>query len=137
MAYCRFSSLNWRCDVYAYEDCAGGFTTHVARRRVVLPVLPMFNPPVGWAVHRDRSAFTRLRFDLGCRLMLATYRLQFFMLSVMPRRDIGLPFDGETFSDGTARECADRLAGLASLGYVVPQYAIDALLEEAGQDLPS
>src|ERR1044071_191187 len=35
MSYCRFSSLNWSCDVYAYADVAGGYTIHVARSRRV------------------------------------------------------------------------------------------------------
>ena len=46
-------------------------------------------------------------------------------------RKIGLPEDGETFNDATAGDCADRLEYLRALGYQVPQYAIDALREEA------
>lgn len=33
MSYCRWSSNNWDCDVYVYEDVAGGWTIHVAGRR--------------------------------------------------------------------------------------------------------
>lgn len=33
MSYCRFSSDGFNCDVYVYEDCAGGWTTHVAANR--------------------------------------------------------------------------------------------------------
>ena len=52
-------------------------------------------------------------------------------LKLIPMRKIGLPEDGETFNDATAEECADRLEYLRALGYRVPQYAIDALREEA------
>lgn len=34
MSYCRFSSDLWQCDVYVYEDCDGGWTTHVASARL-------------------------------------------------------------------------------------------------------
>lgn len=30
MSYCRFSSEDYQCDVYAYADVAGGYTIHVA-----------------------------------------------------------------------------------------------------------
>jgi hypothetical protein len=35
MSYCRWSSNDFQCDVYVYEDVAGGWTTHVACNRVV------------------------------------------------------------------------------------------------------
>ena len=44
---------------------------------------------------------------------------------------IGLPHDGDSFDDADQEACADRLEYLKGLGYVVPQYAIDALREEA------
>lgn len=46
-------------------------------------------------------------------------------------REIGLPMDGKAFNDETAEACAGRLEALRTLGYRVPQYAIDALREEA------
>ncbi len=36
MSYCRWSSDNTNCDLYCYEDCSGGFTTHVAGFRLRL-----------------------------------------------------------------------------------------------------
>lgn len=44
---------------------------------------------------------------------------------------INLEHAGESFSDDTPRECADRLLELRKIGYHVPQFAIDALIEEA------
>ena len=35
MSYCRFSSDNWKSDVYSWADCDGGYITHVAANRVV------------------------------------------------------------------------------------------------------
>lgn len=51
-------------------------------------------------------------------------------LHLIPLRDIGLPHDGGRFNDDTPGECADTLLMLRSCGYIVPQYAIDALREE-------
>ena len=45
---------------------------------------------------------------------------------------IGLSEDGHTFVDATPGECAARLTWLHSLGYHVPQEAIDDLRAEAG-----
>ena len=43
MSYCRWSSDNWKCDLYCYEDVSGGITTHVAGNRIVgdIPEAPL------------------------------------------------------------------------------------------------
>lgn len=35
MSYCRWSSDDFDCDVYAYEHCDGGWAVHVAGSRYV------------------------------------------------------------------------------------------------------
>jgi hypothetical protein len=30
LSYCRWSSDNFRCELYCYQDTCGGWTTHVA-----------------------------------------------------------------------------------------------------------
>ena len=147
MSYCRFSSLNMMCDVYVYEDVYGGWTTHVARARLVIPPIPsflagrfmpraylwsgaalnnatkMFDYPIIWRKHAFKAL---LRFAAWWQ----TY-IHGGSLKLIPRRKIGLPEDGGTFNDATAEECADRLEYLRALGYRVPQYTIDALREES------
>jgi hypothetical protein len=114
MSYCRFSSDDYQCDVYCYADVCGGFRTHVASVRFVLSgKLP---PPV------DKSDITA---------WLARHRAVTVLVKDCERVDIGLPYDGEVFNDDTAQEAADRLEMLKSTGYNVPQYAIDALRDEA------
>ena len=103
------------CDVYVYEDVAGGWTTHVKGLRVVSPA-----PEYWW------PGITEEEFKE------ALDKHQKFMDSV-ERKPIGLPYDGETFNDPTAKECAERLLFLREVGYNVPQYAIDALLEESDE----
>lgn len=48
--------------------------------------------------------------------------------------DLPPPFANETFNVPTAADCADQLEALRKLGYACPQYAIDALREEALED---
>ena len=146
MSYCRFSSLNMMCDVYVYEDCRGGWTTHVASVRRVIPPIPSFID--GWFLTRawrwsggNWNADTG-EFEYPSRWRKHAYKAwtlfaawwQTYIhggsLKIIPMRKIGLPEDGETFNDATAEDCADRLEYLRALGYRVPQYAIDALREE-------
>ncbi len=35
MSYCRWSSDNFKCDLYCYEYVYGGYVTHVAGRRLI------------------------------------------------------------------------------------------------------
>jgi hypothetical protein len=146
MAYCRWSSMNWRCDVYTYEDVMGGWTTHVAGNRAIFPPIPEL--PFTWLPDLqgewDREA-RRMRYPNRWRALVAavvnrvwmwSHRLNSWSLGLIPRRAIGLPFDGESFNDPTPGECAERLEWLRGLGYKVPQYAIDALkAEEDGAKL--
>jgi hypothetical protein len=118
MSYCRWSSDDYTCDVYVYEDVSSGWTTHVASNRVVWD--DRRPAPVPFDTSSD-EAFKRW-FGRGREVM--------DLLDVMPRREIGLPHDGETFSDDTPGECAETLLMLKSLGYNVPQDAIDALRDE-------
>jgi hypothetical protein len=141
MSYARFSSSNWRSEVYVYEDVSGGWTTHVSAMRRVIPPIP--DLPV-LLVPRFRG-----RWDLDKCCMVYPTRLHSFAawvlygfwafwhskvhmwtVNLFPMRRIRLPYAGETFNHGTPGECADWLLELRSAGYHVPQYAIDALREE-------
>lgn len=118
MSYCRWSSDDFGCDVYVYEDCGGGWTTHVARMRVVGEV-----PKIGQLG------------DVPVAEFMTAHKAQMAFLETAERAPIGLVCDGESFNDDTPGACAERLDMLLGLGYHVPQYAIDALREEqAAQD---
>lgn len=141
MSYCRFSSMNWRCDVYVYEDVSGGWTTHVAGRRRSIPPVP--DLPIGklprfggtWDKASRRVVYPNRLNRLCARLVFGFAdfwhnKVHMASLSLIPLRPIGLPHDGGHFNDDTPEDCAYRLEALRSLGYVVPQYAIDALRRE-------
>lgn len=119
MSYCRFSSDDYQSDVYCYEDCYSGFTTHVASRRYVY----------------DRDALPEVKGEVGSdewkETYFARYEAQMAAVKDAPLVPIGLPHDGAQFTDPDPSSTADRLEMLREAGYVVPQYAIDALREEA------
>jgi len=117
MAYCRWSSDDWSCDIYCYEDCWGGFTTHVAGNRVVGDIPK--TPPLTKASISD---------------YMVAHKAQMAFLEMCQRKPLGLPHAGESFNDPDAASCADRLEELRVIGYNVPQYAIDALREEAEEE---
>jgi len=117
VSYCRWSSDDHQCDVYVYESDRG-FVTHVAANRWVFAE-PMPDPvPVG------TTETEVLRWLERGRAVSA-------ILDRSTTDPIGLPHDGEDLTDPNPGACADRLETLRALGYRVPQFAIDALREEA------
>lgn len=117
MSYCRWSSDDFQCDVYVYEDVGGGWTTHVAARRYV------FDKPLPEQVSVNPDNFKE---------WYARQQAVSAMLKRETMAMIGLPHDGASFNDGTPGECADRLESLRAMGYRVPQDVIDTIrrLEE-------
>lgn len=116
MSYCRFSSDDFASDVYCYESVGDFFAIHVAGNRVV-PAEPL---PPRVELSRESIPAYMARNEEVSRILDAS-----------PHVAIGLPHDGDFFQEPDAAACADRLEYLRGLGYVVPQYAIDALREEA------
>lgn len=146
MSYCRFSSMNWRCDVYVYQDTYGGFVTHVAGcRRVIPPIPDIMGGRVAMWLYRwcgcawdkagKRPVFPHfwrgMAYKAWTRFSIYWHRyVHGLSMKMIPLRNIDLPHDTESFNDATPGECADRLEYLRGLGYKVPQDAIDALREE-------
>ena len=116
MSYCRWSSDDFGCDVFV-ADCYGGWTTHVAWGRHTNPVGPIPKTPHEWWTEEAVAAREAQRKWLDAAVVIP----------------IGLPHDGKSFNDETPGECANRLEKLRALGYNVPQYAIDVLRKEQGE----
>lgn len=119
MSYCRWSSEDFQCDVYAYESVHGGFMVHVAGNRV------LFTEPLPEEVPLDKD---------NIEAFMARHQKVMAMVDAAERVPIGLPHDGVDFCETSAADCADRLESLRALGYRVPQYAIDCLREEADRE---
>lgn len=112
MSYCRFSSDNWRSDVYVYEHYQGFWQTHVASNRVVGKIP---NEP-DWDL---------LKTD--AKKWMSEHKAVMDFLENADRKPIGLPHDGESFEDPTLEECRDRLLELRTAGYHVPDHAVEGL----------
>lgn len=117
MSYCRFSSDNFRSDVYVYESYGGSFITHVAGKRVVGDIPEITE---GWW---KRGAE-------GVDQYLIEHDAQMKFLNTAQREDIDLPHAGESFQDGDLESLLDRLLWLRKLGYNVPEGAITMIREE-------
>src|ERR1700761_29275 len=112
MSYCRWSSDDWMCDLYCYEDCRGGWTTHVAGNRPIdVPRnnCDMFTDMDGW---------------------MKAHQEQMKALDSIGREDIELPYAGETFNDPTLEKFKDRLLMLRELGYKFPDYVLEEVEKE-------
>jgi hypothetical protein len=114
MSYCRWSSMNWTCDLYCYADITGGWTTHITPRRRIDAVPDdrqedFIAGKIGLAEYRQ----------LHCQQIPALERTRF--------EPLRLPHAGETFHDSTLAEFKCRLLELRQLGYRFPDDVIDQI----------
>lgn len=134
MSYARWSS---KSDVYVFEHTDGGYVTHVAKRRHVVPPIPSaigsrwFLRLCQWVVVRPYPfRFPVIRLAIKAA-EIWDKRIHKPSLRLIPVRKIGLPMDGKSYWAPEAEHCAIQLRRLRSFGYRVPQSAIDALEEDA------
>jgi len=113
MSYCRWSSDDWKSDIYCYFDCGGYYAIHVAGRRHVEELPP--------ADHL---------FGVNLDEWFEAHKKQMAILENAHYEDIDLPHAGESFREKTAEECLKRLLELRELGYHVPESAIEGIREE-------
>lgn len=124
MSYCRWSSDDFRCDLYCYEHCDGGFITHVAtRRREWSPWLSPYSIPALKSLSTDRGSEVNKRWK-------EVYEVYHRALGDVELHPIGLPYDGKFFNDDTLEDMRDRILFLREIGYRVPQDVIDRINEE-------
>ena len=113
MSYCRWSSNNFQCDIYAYESCYGGYEIHIAGLRVMgdipkLPQLAKDNVTEFSEAHKKQMAF----------------------LETATRKEIVLPYANESFHCETLEDFEIRLRELKELGYNFPDYVFTDIEEE-------
>lgn len=121
MSFCRWSSDNWHCDLYCYEDSSGGITTHVAHNRVIgeIPEAPM-----------------SLIMDGKYKKFLKLHKKQMAFLEEAKHEKIGLPHDGLSFNDLDYVSFLVRLQQLREAGYNFPNYVFEIVREQI-QPTPS
>lgn len=150
MSYCRWSSDFGECDVYVYADVSGGWTTHVAGRRLkhrvpdeIRAIAADESREVGERFVAAHMAETAWRESLPCgewpchvrqpdgSTKPGTYKTPKDS-EYIDLREIS-PLAGQSFNDDTPGACADRLESIRGAGLNVPQYAIDELREEQAE----
>ena len=115
MSYCRFSSDNWKSDVYCYESMNGNWVIYVAANRYKdIDNIPKL-PPIRKDNHED---------------WIEKYKLQKEWISKAEREPIGGPYDGDSFSCPSVSECLSTMLRLQAHGYHVPEKTIEVLKEE-------
>lgn len=112
MSYCRWSSDDFRCDVYAYESDAG-YIVHVAKRMYLgdIPRVPFI-------------------LDVSNEEWSKAYKAQHEFLETAEQREIGLEYDGQTFQYDSLAEMLGGLRDIKSKGYRIPEWVFNAVLEE-------
>lgn len=109
MSFCRWSSMDFSCDLYCYES-GEGFVTHVASSRVVGDI-----PKLDWSFLQNPKS------EDNMEKFLKSQEEQFKFLDTAKRETIGLPSDGTTFVDQTVGDFLTRLATLKEQGYNFPE----------------
>lgn len=115
MSYCRWSTDDFQCDIYAYAS-GEGVVIHVAARRAhfteplpePIPLTP--ERTLEWA-ERHAKVSTMLQHAEG--------------------EWIDLPNAGHTFIESSPAEAAARLRELARIGFRVPARVIEDLEQES------
>jgi len=113
MSYCRWSTDNFNCDIYAYESDAG-YEIHVANNRRRL-----------W--YRIFLWLTDKRIPIKLANKIIYYRSQRFDLYFLPNRIkyklIKLACAGESYTCNL-EEFREKMIELRNLGYKFPNYVL-------------
>lgn len=111
MAYSRWSTDNFQCDLYVYAHVGGFWSINVAERRYDAPMSEIENEQPEDVTVEDAAAYMRW---LGSRMT-----------------KIELPYAGATFSIADAEEAAQKIEELMALGYRAPADLPDLIREDA------
>lgn len=117
MSYCRWSSDNFQCDIYAYES-DNGYEIHVAGYKTV-GVPPEVDFSLIYPTQTEESIAEYVRQSQANSKWLGECE----------RVPIGLPYDGASFTLDTLDEFYDKLIELREIGYRFPDIVLKAIKE--------
>jgi hypothetical protein len=113
MSYCRFSSDNFRSDVYVYYG-DDGYTCHIAARKIS-------------NIDQCPEISISLNLEDNQKFIERYQQRQAWMENYALRVPIKHDLAGTTFTTNTSEEMVEELLFLRQEGFHVPQNAIDAL----------
>lgn len=120
MSYCRWSSDNWQCDVYAYEADYGIVVDVAQRHRMFDPVYPY---PLDSLYETLTNQGMEAAQTLMDRQQLAVDHSHWIPLN--PR------YAGKNYYNLTKYEAANLLKTMKENGIHIPNSAIETLNQEA------
>lgn len=124
MSYCRFSSDNFKSEVYA-TGTDNGFEIHIAGMRMIgVDVLPQSIP------EPDLDSVSDSEYDKWFDEDVAITARQLKLMKSMKKEAIDLLYAGNCVTVDTHEEFLEKLLELREVGYRVPQEAIDRVEEE-------
>lgn len=115
MSYCRFSSDNFKCEVYCYEGI-DGFHVIIARKKF---------KDIKNAPHVDYIN------DYNIDEVLIQHKNFNDWMETAEEVDIGLPEDGEHYVFGDVHQAYEKMKQLKEMGYYIPVYTMEILKEDA------
>lgn len=122
MSYCRWSSLNFKCDLYCYQDFSGHYVIHVAGSRLVGTPPPVPSPlAVDWQDAKQVQRWQTAQDEYDRWMADAEHR------------DIDLPYAGQSFYEDTLEDFRLRLIDLRRIGYRFPAGVLDVIEEEIAE----
>jgi hypothetical protein len=110
MSYCRWSSEDYRCDLYCYET-GSQFVTEVASHRIVGDLPHLGDYPSGGDLEAHRR-------------WIAIDEEQMRIVRTLPRAPIGLPHDGASIWVDTLGQFRATLLMLRAEGYRFPDHVL-------------
>lgn len=119
MSYCRWSSNNFKCDLYCYED-ATGYAIHVAANRW----------GDGWPKPVPKACFKDGVYQYGVDPEADRLFEEHWEEEGKHIHPIELPFAGMTFHVDTLEDMRDKIKELVAIGYKVPDYVFTRIDEE-------
>ncbi len=123
MSYCRWSTDDFNCDVYAYESTCGGIEVNIASCKIVgdVPKIDYKNLEKGGSIDE----------------FIKQYKKQMDFLATAKHESIGLPLDGESFVCDDLFDFKIRMGELRSMGYDFPDYVLKMIEEEINELNPN
>lgn len=125
MSYCRWSSMNGACDIYAYEGDFG-YAIHVAgQKRVNIENAPP-DPFDAFLLEDKEEALKEFQRRQKIRNEWDELNKEY--------APIGLAYDGQSYTEETLQDFKERLLILREAGYKFPDYVLTAIEEEIDEE---
>lgn len=117
MSYCRWSSDNFKCDVYAYESDFG-YEIHIASNRIVgIP------PETNYDLLKSGS-------EIDLQLFVDQEKKRSEWLKNCEREEINLPLVGESFTMPDLESFLFKMIEIKEIGYHIPDWVFNEIKEE-------